>query len=97
MHKVQQDGYFESHVFTIERVVREVRIGIRFLEEDVDYILRDAAYEIRLIEAQTAEIIRLTEEELARRAYKNRIRQPRMKREQQSSGNRYHESRLKVD
>ena len=43
----------------------------------MDFILNDAAYEIRLIEKQTAEIIRLTEEHLARKAYENRIRQPR--------------------
>ena len=39
--------------------------------------MQDAAYEIHLIKEQTAEVIRKTEEELARRAYENRIRQPR--------------------
>ena len=74
MYKVWVDGYFLPSVFSVERVIQEVRYGIRTLEEDVDYILRDAEYEIQLIQKQTAEIIRLTEEHQAR---KNRRWQPR--------------------
>lgn len=65
VHKVYQDGYFLPHVFNIDNVVHQVRIGLQDLEQDIDYIMQDAAYEKKRIAAELAKI-----------EYDKRIRQP---------------------